>query len=100
LASPSSFECEEGKIFTKGIHLIVRFAKIEELTRLVLERLQSGIFRRRARLTTRLGVMSKNLWRSRIPITKTTKNVLMQNKDSLKHRQKFAKPQKFTMEEV
>jgi hypothetical protein len=59
LASPSSLECEEGKQFMQDIGVVVRCVEdIKESTRLMLERLQRGIFIKRPRMTMGLGAIT------------------------------------------
>ncbi len=57
LASSSSSKCEKGKWFMEEINEVVSCVEdVEEMTRLLLEKLWSGIFRRQARVATKLGV--------------------------------------------
>ncbi len=63
LAWPLSFECEEGyKMSIEGINIVVWFVEeIEKLTRVVLEKLQRGIFSRQLKAIKGYGVTTQNL---------------------------------------
>jgi len=68
LASPLSFECDEGKRFTEGNNATIKCVEeIEESARLLLERLQICTLKRRMKVAMGPSQQCKNLWRSKIP---------------------------------